>query len=200
MHINAPPPLCSEGWWWWWLGGGGVVYKLRGSILEHMHCKLRLWLLTVSVSPCGFISKIGARDDSEETLRLSVAGSRCKSARRKTQDGFRPIRQRLHLPETRAEAPVGRFLMHGRETEQFDCAVTPCGAAARSWRGASAEPHKLSAITSVKPCLRITNILSLPPGCLAAEWGRGCVMCIMGNQISWEPSSCFRSKTTRPLN
>lgn len=72
--------------------------------------------------------------------------------------------------------------------------------AACMWHGSSAEPHKLSAITSVKPCLRITNILSLPPGCLAAESGRGCVMYIIGNQISWVPSSCFLSKTTCPLN
>lgn len=32
------------------------------------------------------------------------------------------------------------------------------------------------------------------------EVGRGCVMYIIGNQISWVPSSCFLSKTTCPLN
>lgn len=32
------------------------------------------------------------------------------------------------------------------------------------------------------------------------EVGRGCVMYIIGNQISWVPSSCFLSETTCPLN
>lgn len=35
--------------------GGVVVYKLRGSIPEHMHCKLRLRLVSVSVGPRGCV-------------------------------------------------------------------------------------------------------------------------------------------------
>lgn len=32
------------------------------------------------------------------------------------------------------------------------------------WHSSSAEPHKSSAATSVKPCLQISNILSFSPG------------------------------------
>lgn len=47
------------------------------------------------------------------------------------------------------------------------CAPIRFRSRARVWHGSSAEPHKLSAITSVKPCLRVTNVLCFLPARLS---------------------------------
>lgn len=152
-----------------------------------------------------------------EVLRKGEACSACSKTQQtgtpeSKRDGFMPFCFYLRLKTKQLSIVQHVFMLaikkkiiimariRARPAVAPPCAPLPLSSGARMWHGSSAEPHKSSAITSVMPCLRISNILSFPPGCLAAESARRCVMYIIGNQISWVPSSCFPSKTTCPLN
>lgn len=56
-----------------------------------------------------------------------------------------------------------------REDLTLPFTLIPFSSLACMWHGSSAESHKSSAATSVKPCLQIPKFLSFSLGCLAAK-------------------------------
>lgn len=61
-------------------------------------------------------------------------------------------------------------------------------------------PPRQSCLVYRNPASFHSRLAASPQKKKQQEVGRGCVMYIIGNQISWVPSSCFLSETTCPLN